>query len=341
MDEELLNINLENKIRMIVSDILNPFIGHMNEQQQSSKKLEQSFKKQQFTIEHLSNEIHQNINQSVPFHEFKKRIESIETNFSSEVGELRFDINSTKLKNDSHSLIISDLNTKVKFLEDKLKDVLASSEYNFKYIREFRDSISLESTKSILAMKSFIDGQKDLNDTISEKISKVSQSILEINSKGFPQVYTQIERRNVEISELKIFIKELQADRVVSDDIVRLKSKLDTEVWKLSDRFLKELEEIKSFLHEMLRDFLRCVRHFTESSRQPSDKEVDSSSRKPIERRSSDIRGLVRKLLKSQASLNRFFILKGLDSNKSFRIKSCRVQGKNQQRRRRRTTKTS
>jgi hypothetical protein len=107
-------------------------------------------------------------------------------------------------------------------------------------------------------MKSFIDGQKDLNDTISEKISKVSQSILEINSKGFPQVYTQIERRNVEISELKIFIKELQADRVVSDDIVRLKSKLDTEVWKLSDRFLKELEEIKSFLHEMLRLEISC-----------------------------------------------------------------------------------
>lgn len=258
MDEELLNINVGNKVRSIVSELLSPFIAHMNEQQVLTKKVLKKLKKQKMKIWHLNSEFERNINKTVPVEEFKQIIESLDTRFSKQTSELKFEITSAKLMNDTYSVITSDLNTKIKFIEEKIKQNFDSTQYNYNSIREFRDSISLESSKSILAVKRFIDDQKDQNDTFTEKLHKLSQSIHEVNTKSFPQMYTQIEKRNVEISEIKLFIKELQSDRVHTDDITRIKLKVDSEISKLSERFLKEIEDIKSFLNEMLRLEISC-----------------------------------------------------------------------------------
>ena len=253
-----MNINVGNKVRCIVSELLSPFIAHMNEQQVLGKKLSSRIKKQKFKIMHLSSELERNINKTVPVEEFKQIIESLDTRFSSQSSELKFEITSAKLMNDTHSVIIADLNTKLKFMEEKIKQNYDSTQYNYNSIREFRDSISLESSQNILAVKRFVDDQKDQNDRFTEKIQKLSQSIHEVNTKGFPMMYTQIEKRNVEISELKIFIKELQSDRVLTDDITRVKLKVDSEIIKFSEKFLKEIEDIKSFLNEMLRLEISC-----------------------------------------------------------------------------------
>lgn len=258
INQDLEDICFENKIRMIVSGLVGPFLKNFAEQDTINRKLMKKLRKNKQKIMVLDGEVKRNAVKTVHTDDFNKKIDIMDREFTDSLERLKFELNTVRILVESNSLVAADLKTNVKHLGEKDKSIMEMVEANYKYIREFRDTIALESSRSIIASKAFIDSQTDCNHSFSEKINKLSFSISEINSKGIPELYTHIEKRNFEIEEIKSSVQSLQSDRVLTEHIVKLKNKLEGDISNFSEQISKETGELKFFLHKMLGLEISC-----------------------------------------------------------------------------------
>ena len=257
-DQELEGIDIVNKVRTMVSELMGPFMMNLAEHDGIIKKLAKKCRNNKQKIKLLDNLVKRNEVKTVNVEDFNKKIEAMDKEFSQNLEQTRFDIGNAKIVVDSYSVIAADLQTSMKFMNEKYRSVVEMVDANYKYIREFRDTIALESSRSIIASKSFIDSQNEYNHSLSEKINKLSFSISELNSKCIPSINSELDRRNLEISEIKSSIILLNSDRVLSEDLAKLKNKLEGDIVKHSDKILKESEDLRFFLHQMLGLEISC-----------------------------------------------------------------------------------
>ena len=257
-DQKLESVDIVNQVRIMVSELMGPFMMNLAEHDGIIKKLVKKSRNNKQKIELLDNLVKRNQVKTVNVEDFNKKIEVMDREFSQNLEQTRFDIGNVKMAVDSYSVIAADLQISMKFINEKYRSIVEMVDANYKYIIEFRDTIALESSRSIIASKSFIDSQTDYNYSLSEKINKLSFSFSELNSKCIPRINSELDRRNLEISEIQSSILQLNNARVFTDDLTKLKNKFEGDLVKHTDKIMKDSEDLRFFLHQMLGLEISC-----------------------------------------------------------------------------------
>lgn len=244
--------NLENKIRTLVSDLLTPVVHKIADHERILQKSLKSSRKNKKNLQTLRQESSRSLAKLVPYDLFNKKIEYLLSETKNSVEFLGFTLSSLDEKVTESIHNNSDLKSKFASIEESQRKKLKNTEDNYRYIREFQDVVNLETAKMHKTLTSFSNAQQTTNDSISDKISKINVRLNEINTKALPGITFQIEKRNVEIEEVHIKLKELMTNRVLPGEFKQLRNKLDYDLANVSRETSKELREIKSFLAEML-----------------------------------------------------------------------------------------
>ena len=106
----------------------------------------------------------------------------------------------------------------------------------------------MENDRILALLKDFKNKQEALNENFLEKNNKISVRVHEINIKAIPEVCCKIDKRNLEIEEIKQKIKELYKERVLPGEIKQLSNRLSYDI----DRVKDEVLQVDNFLDNML-----------------------------------------------------------------------------------------
>ena len=257
-ESNLISIDTENKLRKFVSELICPLLVKVSEHELNIKELQIDVRRSKLDLGILENEFQRKTSKMVLIDDFNKKFDSLSTQSKTRLDELTFALNSNNLKLESQDVIISDLKSKLNSVTDNHSFVMQTLENNFKSIQDFKIMISKLAEKSYSEMNSFISNQELVNTGVSEKINKLSLRISEINSKGLPHLNNLIDERNIELSLIKDRVSELFEDRVIFNDLVKIRNKFEGDLEKISIEVADDLENITNFLDRMLRVEISC-----------------------------------------------------------------------------------
>ena len=257
-ESNLISIDTENKLRKFVSELISPLLVKVSEHELNIKELQTDMRRSKLDLGILENEFQRKTSKMVLIEDFNKKFESLSTQSKTRLDELTFAWNSNNLKLESQDVIISDLKSKLNSVTENHSYVMQTLEDNFKSIQDFKVKISKHAEKSYSEMNTFMSNQELINTNVSEKINKLSLRISDINSKGIPHLNHLIDERNIELSLIKDRVSELYKDRVVFDDLVKIRNKFEGDLEKFSIEVTDDLENITNFLDRMLRVEISC-----------------------------------------------------------------------------------
>lgn len=244
--------DLETKLRTMVSELVSPIMYKAAEQDFLIKKALKSNRKTKRKIQSFEVEVLKTLSTLVPTEHLNKKIEQINSDNLSSTNKLKNDIESAKSMIEKIFHDNSDLYSRLKNVEDHQKKIHESTDDNYRYIREFQDSLNLENSKFQASIKSSNNQQQIFNETVFEKINKLSVRITEINNKAIPEFTYLIEKRNFDIEELRSDIKVLQKERVSPGEFKQLKNKVESDMVKIEDRVEIKLNELYNYTEKIL-----------------------------------------------------------------------------------------
>ena len=249
---------LENRIRILLSELVSPILHKTAENEAMIKQSLKNCRKNKQKIEALNNEFNMSISKLVPYDEFNKRVEYLlsESKSSAQYIGYSVEILDSKLQEAIHAQ--SDSTSRIKSLEGKHKIYTENIEDNYRNIREFQDLINLERNKMQKQIQVFIDNQQPINENTKEKIEKLNTRLNDLNTKAFPEMTCLIEKRNFKIEELNRKVNESVENRVVPSDFILFKNKMEYDIKKINTELNENIGAIKNFLDQMLKLEINC-----------------------------------------------------------------------------------
>ena len=246
---------LENRIRALLSELVTPIIHKLDEHESMLQNATKMNRDTEMNLHTLSLETAKSISRLVPYDFFNKKLDYILSETKSSV---EFVGNTIQSLNDKVDLSIhnySDLNSKIKFVEEGEKENLKTIEDNYKKIKEFQEMINSEISKMRKSLVSSFNQQQLTNDTASEKMNKLNTRLNELNTKALPELMLQIEKRNFQVEEIKLNVKEIRESH---KDLKSSFHKSESESARRNHDFIEELKELKTYIDEMLRIEISC-----------------------------------------------------------------------------------
>ena len=248
----------ENKIRILVSDLVTPLIMKVAEHEVLIKDIQKTIREEKLDLSILVNDLKKLSSKVFPKDEVFSRIDSLSHSHGKKIDEISMNLSIAKLNLDKQLNTLTDLMSKVNSFSESQDFALNTIASTRDQLNNFKKSISSESSSAILMCKDFIDSQETTNISLKQKMNKISMRMSEFNSKAFPELTNLIQEKNLEIIKIKENVQELISDRVLHSHLVKLKNKLEGELSRISQKSISELEQIKSFLDTMLRVEISC-----------------------------------------------------------------------------------
>lgn len=254
----LKQINKENKLRSLVSELITPLIMKVAEQELNTKEIQKNIRDMRIDLSIVEGDLRKLSEKVYPKEEVFTRIESLSTKHGKKIEETAFDLSRANLCIEKQMNLIADLTSKLNSFSSSQDFALTTIDGIHKQILEFKQKISLDNARSVMMCKEFIDAQDTFNSSTTQKINKISMRISEFNSKAFPELIKSVQDKNVEVVKIKEKLEELFGDRVVCSDLLKMKNKFEGDIIKITEKFKSDLEQINSFLDTMLRVEISC-----------------------------------------------------------------------------------
>ena len=251
-------IDNENKIRILVSELVTPLIMKVAEHEVQIKDIKKTIREEKLDISILENDLKKLSSKVFPKDEVFSRIDSLSHSQGKKIDEISMSLTVTKLNLDKQMNTLTDLTSKINSFSESQDFALKTIVSTRDQFIDFKKSISSDTSRAVLMCKDFIDSQETTNTSLKHKNNKLSLRISEFNSKAFPELTNLIKEKNLEIIKIKESLEELNSDRVLNSDLIKLKNKFEGELSKFSEKSISELEQIKSFLDTMLRIEISC-----------------------------------------------------------------------------------
>ena len=169
-DKEL--FDLENRIRVLLAELVTPVILKTKEHDSLIKKALSSNRKNKKTIQTLEIELKNSISKLAPLDELNKRISVLLSDQKTSAKAIGLEIGLLNAKLDETLYKYSDFDSKFRIYENNQEKITKNVEDNYRYIREFQDILRLENDRILALLKDFKNKQEALNENFEIRIGK-------------------------------------------------------------------------------------------------------------------------------------------------------------------------
>lgn len=249
---------IETRLREIVSNLLAPVIKKNEENEVNIKNLLNVEKQNEETMKNFEGLLSNGILKMVPNEEFNRKFLELYSDKRSTDTVFHMKIESIGSRVDFMNHQFSDMNSRVKNVEEIAKHVRSGFDDITTLFREFKEKYTLKLEQLELAQINAVDVKIERFESIEQQIRLQNSLIQDINQKEIPELWSRLEFHQKELKELNNKFSPLLENRVLPGDIKKLKNQLDHDIKKNHSLQSYEVHNLRDYLDKMLRVEINC-----------------------------------------------------------------------------------
>lgn len=255
---ELGFFEIETRLREIVSNLLAPVIKKNEENEVNIKNLINVEKQNEETMKNFESLLSNGIIKMVPNEEFNRKFLELYSDKRSTDTVFHMKIESLGSRVDFMNHQFSDMNSRMKNIEEITKHVRTGFDDITTLFREFKEKYTLKLEQLELAQINASEIKIERFETIEHEIRLQTSLIQNINQKEIPELWSSIEFQQKDLKELNNKFSPLLENRVFPGDLKKQKNQLDHEIKKTHTLLSNEVHNLREYLDKMLRIEINC-----------------------------------------------------------------------------------
>lgn len=258
VSKELEFFEIENRLREIVSGLLEPVMKKSEENEANLKNLLAAAKMNEDTMKNFEALLSGSIVRMVTNEDFNKKLMEIYSDKRSSDTVFHMKIESIGSRVDFMNHQFTDMNSRIRNLEEIGKHVRMGFDDVTSSLREFKEQYSLRLEKVELAQLDSNDSKSDYIEALDQSIRLHSSLIDDINQNVIPEILNKVEFQQKDLKDLNSKFSPLLEDRVIPSDLKKLKNQFDYEAKKNVTHQTSQVNNLREYLDKMLRIEINC-----------------------------------------------------------------------------------
>ena len=245
--------NLENKIRLMISDLISPILKKTSEHDLLLTKLVKHDKKQKNKVQSLSENLDKQLIRLVPIEIFNKKtldlttdIKALDTVVNKKLETFQSNSNKLTHKYEYQKATLKALEDSQKFYEDKFNTTELS-------IREFKGNIGMEMSnlENIINKNNY--EAFNVLENMSGKIEKMSFNFQELSEKTIHNFHFFLKQSTETNNKLEGKMSEVLKDRVGIKDVAEIKRKLESDILANKAKAMNEIKILQTYIDKSMK----------------------------------------------------------------------------------------
>lgn len=246
-------INLENKIRKFVSELVSPLIKKSEEHDEALKKLQKHDIKHKTAIESVNDNLNRHVVRMVSLEDFNNQVvdlhsenRTLENNVNKRLEHFSSNVNQVGHK-------IELFNSVMRTLEETQKQDKEIFRTNDKILRDLKDNVTVQLKNLENSMKKMMYETNEDLANISRKFDKMSQGFTDLNEKTLYNLQFFIKKEKEHSKDLDQKVNELMKDKNDIKDYKNFKRRVESEFFSIKNKQITDIKKINTFLDKSLK----------------------------------------------------------------------------------------
>ncbi|OMJ90907.1 hypothetical protein SteCoe_6671 [Stentor coeruleus] len=246
-------INLENKIRKFISELVGPLIKKSEEHDEALKKLQKHDIKHKTAIESVNDNLNRHVVRMVSLEDFNNQVIDLhsENRTLENIVNKRLEHFGSNINQVGHKIEL--FNSVMRTLEETQKQDKEIFRTNDKILRELKDNVTVQLKNLENAMKKMMYETNEDLVNISRKFDKMSQGFTDLNEKTLYNLQFFIKKEKEHKKDLDQKVNELMKDRNDTKDYKNFKRRVESEFFSIKNKQITEIKKITTFLDKSLK----------------------------------------------------------------------------------------